>query len=91
MSACKGHDEHLGAFEDTHGFVLIPRIMPETPAGIGLSVMRKRKVAYTGEAITDGPRHIAMNFASTSDKTDHGVLSGRIDLGTPVRFSGEYF
>lgn len=88
--ACKGHDEHLGAFEDTHELRLDPTHHAGNSRGYRIVGYAEGKVAYTGEAITNGLQ-FAMNFASTSDKTHHGVLSGRIDLGTPVRFSGEYF
>ena len=39
--ACKGHDEHLGAFEDTHELRHDEWDQDEARACIGLSVMRK--------------------------------------------------
>ena len=90
LYTCKGHDEHLGAFEDTHELRLDPNHHAGNSRGYRLVGYAEGKVAYTGEAITSGGQ-IAISYTSSTDKTDHGVLSGRVDYGNPVRFNGEYF
>lgn len=87
--SCVGHDENLGDFRETHEF-RPNRHHGTNTRGFSEAAYLGDQLAYTGEAIVDGDT-IALNFQSASDKNDHGVLLGKIDQKTPIRFKGEYF
>jgi hypothetical protein len=87
--SCVGHDENLGDFRETHEFRRNDHHGAHT-LGFSEAAYVDNQLAYSGEAIVDG-NTIALNFASTSDKNDHGVLIGKIVAKAPLRFEGEYF
>ena len=87
---CSGRDEHLGAYEERYELRLDPTHHASNSHGYSTKGYMNGALAYTGEAIAVG-KHVAVNFMSSSDKTDHGTVIGTLDFKAPIKFKGEYF
>ena len=88
--ACVGRDEHLGPYQEREDIRLESMHHVGNSRGYRVKGSIDGNVVYTGEAIAIG-KHFALNFQSSSDKTDHGVTMGNINFKGPIKFEGEYF
>ncbi|CAB3771497.1 hypothetical protein [Paraburkholderia solisilvae] len=88
--SCSGVDEHAGKFTEREVIRLVPGYHDAHSASFNATGTIAGDATYSGEGmVTDGI--VVANFISTSDQTDHGILMGKIDPGTPIKMKGRYF
>ncbi|CAB3745877.1 hypothetical protein [Paraburkholderia humisilvae] len=88
--SCNGIDEHAGKFTERVAVRLVPGYHDAHSVSFDVDATIEENAKYRGVGMVSGGV-IVSDFISTADQTDHGVLIGKFERGTPLRVNARYF